>query len=144
MSQRQDASRRATTRRLSPYAMVRTNLPKRTEDKQARTSPSHCTVYTFDCKAMLIMQSESSLLPVAPNVPSGEIAHEYTCNTISIRSAAAAAHPSEAAYRPRVRLNSRLFLQLFRHGTSTLFSSFTSKRSPRKKLCGSAARQTLE
>ena len=48
------------------------------QNKRPRTEWSQFTVYTRSCVAMLVMQSEWSELPVATNIPSGEIAHPNT------------------------------------------------------------------
>jgi len=53
-------------------------MSKHRKEKRAHTTSSHCTVYTFACVAILVMQSDLSVLPVANKLPSGEIAHVFT------------------------------------------------------------------
>ena len=76
----------AATRRVpsGDHATSRTlhdgqNKKESKENKKMRTKLSHCTVYTFSCVAILVMQSDLSQLPDATKVPSGEIAHT-TCD----------------------------------------------------------------
>ena len=64
------------------------------------------------------MQSNLSSLPVATKVPSGEIAHPYTCKhkQHQTSSAAAAAEQKQRkTYPTRVRFNGRLLDQLLHH-----------------------------
>ena len=101
------------------------HLDVASEQKRAnarvRTGKRHCTVYTIACVAILVMQSEPSLLPVATKVPSGEIAHEYTCDhnqqfsiTISM-GRAARQKQRKTTYIMRVRRSSRLLDQVMHH-----------------------------
>ena len=61
-----------------PRNTIHLDVVRQKYDKQTRTEWSHCTVYTFACVAMLMMQSDLSPPPIANKAPSGEIAHPFT------------------------------------------------------------------